>query len=345
MGAPAGLRIATSSYHVGHATAPTVALERGFFKEEGLENFELLLEGLIPPFVERQALFAAMKQRGVDVVLGAKAASVFALNSRGADLYIVSCWRFAARVEWHARPEIHSFGDLKGKKIGIRETGGISYAVIAGELRKAGVDPERDVEWVLDPMFAYHDTPGHADALREGRVDCAASAPPFSADLQRLGCRVLVSTKRLYPEGRPERVIAARARMIDQRRDELKSLLRAILRAFWFERNPDNFPFLNEMEKRLRAASPSEEERALRKELSPDRFEGRSLPVDGRAPMSGLKVIAEEMKDAGELRRDFPVEQALRGEIAEEAFQELRSRKALEGEWRRVCGIVEKWGY
>jgi ABC-type nitrate/sulfonate/bicarbonate transport system substrate-binding protein len=339
------IRIATSSYHVGHATAPTIALEKGFFRQEGLDHFELLLEGLIPPSVERQALFAAMKQRGVEIVLGAKAASVFALNSQGADLYIVACWRFASRTQWYAQPGIKSFADLKGKKIGIREAGGISYAVMSGELRKAGVDPQRDVEWVLDPMFAYHDTADHADALRAGQVDCAASGPPFSLELEKAEYTVLLSTKHLYPEGRPERVIAARGVMTEERKDELKKFFRAILRAFWFERDPDHFSYLSEMERKLREASPSEDERALRKANAPDRFEGRSLPVDGRAPLSGLKIIADEMKATGDLRADFSVKEALRDEIVTEAFQELRSRKALEGEWRKVCEIVEKWGY
>lgn len=339
------LRIATSSYHVGHATAPIVALEKGFFREEGLDNFELLLEGLIPPFVERQALSAAMKQRGIAIVLGAKASSVIFLNSRGEDLYIVSGWRFASRAEWYARPEIKTFSDLKGKKIGIRETEGISYAIISAALRSAGLDPERDVTWVEEPIFAYHDTSDHADALLQGKVDCAASSPPFSFDLKRMGCTLLLSTKDLYPEGRPERVIAARGAMTEEKREELRKFLRAILRAFWFERNPDNYACLTEMEKRLRAASYDEDERSLRKVTSTERFEGRSLPVDGRVPLGGLRQIAEEMKRAGEIRPDFTVEGALRDDTVKDAFQDLQSRKELETQWRRVSEIVAKWGY
>ncbi len=76
---PGLIRIATSSYHVGHSTAATIALEKGIFREEGL----------IPPQVEKPALFAAMKQRGIYIVLRAKASSVIYLNSRGADLAIV----------------------------------------------------------------------------------------------------------------------------------------------------------------------------------------------------------------------------------------------------------------
>lgn len=56
------IRVATSHYHVGHAIAPMAALEKGFFKEEGLDRFELLLEGLIPGFVEKEALSVAMEE-------------------------------------------------------------------------------------------------------------------------------------------------------------------------------------------------------------------------------------------------------------------------------------------
>jgi ABC-type nitrate/sulfonate/bicarbonate transport system substrate-binding protein len=322
-----------------------VALDKGYFREEGLEDFELLLEGLIPPFVEKQALSAAMKQRGIEIILGAKASSVIFLNSRGADLYIVSGWRSAPRTEWYARPEIKTFSDLRGKKIGIRESEGISYAVISGALRSAGLDPERDVTWVQERIFAYHETPNHAEALLQGKIDCAASAPPFSLDLRKWGCTLLLSTKDLYPEGRPERVIAARGIMTEQKKEDLRKFLRAILRAFWFERNPDNYAYLAEMERKLRAASYDEDERVLRKVTSETRFEGRSLPVDGRIPLGGLMQIAEEMKSAGEIRPDFTVEGALRDETVKQAFEDLMSRKELEAQWRRVSEMVTKWGY
>jgi len=331
------LRIATSHYHVGHAIAPVVALEQGFFKEEGLENFALLLEGLIPAFVERQALFAAMKERGIDVVLGAKIGSVLALNAAGADLFIVAGWRFLPAADWYARAGIRSVADLKGKKIGIRDPGGISQGLLVKALREAGLDPDRDVVWVRDRIYAYHNTPEHVEAFRSGTIDCGQSHLPFSDELEKMGCKVILSPAKLYPKGRPERVIAARGSVVQERRQELQALLRAILRAFWFLRDqPANFPYLAALEERLRAASHSEDERAVRMFTAPGRLETMPLVLDGEVPLDALREIVEELKSAGEIRRDFSAEHALRAEAVQQAFRELLAKKELALLWRRI---------
>jgi hypothetical protein len=95
-----------------------IAAEKGFFREEGFDDYELLLEGLIPAFVERLALSAAMKERGVQIVLAAMIPSVLALNSQREDLYIVSGWRYAPLSDCYARPGIHflKFGPALSKR-------------------------------------------------------------------------------------------------------------------------------------------------------------------------------------------------------------------------------------
>jgi len=340
------LRIATSSYHIGHDFAPMAAIEKGFFKEEGFDNFELLTEGLIPNFVEKDALSAAMKERGIQIVLGAQIPSVLIQNSRGEDLYIVSGWRFVPQTDWYARPGIKSFADMKGKRIGIRDGGGTGpVRIVFNELRKAGVDPEKDVIWVKDRIYAYHRTPDHVEAIRDGRVDCTASNPPFSQELEKMGCTLLLSPRRLFPQGRPMAVIAARRAVIEQREEDLRAFIRGILRGFWFERNPENLPYLMDLERRLRAASPSEDEQVLHMLTSAERLEMRPLPINGDVPIDGLRQIGEEMKSAGEIPNEFSVESVLRNDAAKKAFQDLRGRKELEGQWERVSRTVEKYGY
>lgn len=340
------LRIATSSYHVGHAVAPSIAREKGFFREEGFDDFELLTDGLIPSFVEKQALSIAMKERGIDIVLGGKIPSVLASNSLGEDLYIVSGWRFVPQSSWYARPEIRSFADMKGKKIGVRDLGGGPARLLINELRKAGVDPEKDVIWVRDRMFAYHRTRDHVDALTSRQVDCTQSSPPFSEKLKQMGYTLLLNPRKLYPQGKPMAVVATRRRVIEEKSQELKAFLKGILRAFWLMRDqPENYSYVADLERRLRAASPNEDEQALTMFISPEALETMPLPLDGQVSIEGLREIVEEMEREGELAAGFPVERAYRGEAVKGAFEELRSRKALEAQWERVTRIIEKHGY
>jgi ABC-type nitrate/sulfonate/bicarbonate transport system substrate-binding protein len=280
------------------------------------------------------------------MVLGAQIPSVLIQSSRGEDLHIVSGWRFVPQTDWYARPGINSFADLKGKKIGIRDTAGTGpIRVVFNELRKAGVDPEKDVTWVKDRIFAYHRTPDHVDAVKDGRVDCTASNPPFSQELEKMGCTLLLNPRKLFPHGRPMAVIAARRSIIEERVEDLRAFIRAILRGFWFERDPENFSYLTDLEKRLRAASPSEDEQVLRMLTSPERLEKRPLPIQGEVPIDGLRQIGEEMKSNGELPRQFSVESVLKNDVAKQAFQDLRGRKELDEQWNRVSRIVEKYGY
>ena len=340
------IRIATSSYHIGHAIAPMIALEKGFFREEGFENFDLLTEGLVPSFVERLALSAAMKERGIQMVLGAQIPSVLSLHSQGEDLSIVFGWRFVPQADWYARPGIKSFADLKGKKIGIRDKGSTGPTrVLWNQIKKAGLDPDKDVLWVHDRIFAYHRTRQHVDAMKEGEVDCTQSSAPFSEELEKMGCGLILSAKKLFPKGKPMAVIAARRSLINKRGHDLRAFLRAIIRGFWAERDQENFSYLADLEKRLRAKSPSADERALRLLTSPDRLELRPLPVDGQVPLDGLKEIAEEMKQNGEIPLNYRVEEVLVDKPARDAFENLMSRKELQAEWQRMKRIVERQGY
>jgi hypothetical protein len=72
----------------------------------------------------------------------------------------------------------------------------------------------------------------------------------------------------------------------------------------------------------------------------PTRFEGRSLPVDGRVPLDGLGQMAEEMKQTDEIDSNYSVERTLMDEIVKEAFNDLLARKELEAQWQRVSEIV-----
>ncbi len=67
--------------------------------------------------------------------------------------------------------------------------------------------------------------------------------------------------------------------------------------------------------------------------------------MDGRIPLHGLRQIAEEMKQTGEIYSNYSVERTLKDEIVKEASNDLLARKELEAQWQRVSAIVAKCGH
>jgi NitT/TauT family transport system substrate-binding protein len=68
---------------------------------------------------------------------------------------------------------IKTVADLKGKKVAINAFGSAVDLVLRVALKKAGLDPRRDLQ-IVEVAF-----PNMAPAIREGRVDCGVLVIPF----------------------------------------------------------------------------------------------------------------------------------------------------------------------
>ena len=164
------LRIAPSHYHVGHIVPAMVAKEMLFFEDEGLEEYEIVGGGLIPAVAEGIGLRRAMKEKSIDIVPDPKPLSVFSLRDKGEDIYIIGCWRNRQPTSFVGAKGIRTLADLKGRRIGTRDLGGIGYTLLGTQLRKVGLNPEKDVTWVTGSRFHAQDNP--MATLRRGEVDC-----------------------------------------------------------------------------------------------------------------------------------------------------------------------------
>jgi len=73
---------------------------------------------------------------------------------------------------------IKSITELKGKAISVPEQGGSHQLFISTILSHVGLDPQRDVKWVIQP---------HAESMRqlaEGKVDALFGFPPVTQELR-----------------------------------------------------------------------------------------------------------------------------------------------------------------
>ena len=340
------LLIANSNYHVGHQVAIFVAAEQGFFREEGLKEYEYDSRGLIPGPLERDGLAMAITNHGVDIATAVDVEAAIYQRSLGADIYIAGGWRYTPFLRWYGAKHVTDMSKLRGGRIGMREKEGLVQVFITDALRAAGVDPETEVQWVYDPVFGYRNNPAHMEMLRSGKIEAITSQPPFSDQLETEGYPMILDPNTVFPR-RPGKLTVATGQTIEKRSDELRAYFRAIIRAFWFMRDVKNFEYLRNLEKKLRKTNThNEDERGVVAIVtSPDRLESWALPVDGGIAPEAVQRIADEMLKSGKLAHSLSAKDILRDDAVKRAYQEVSRRAELKTPMGIALAAQEKYGF
>ncbi len=339
------LLIANSNYHVGQQTSVRVAEEQGYFREEGLADWIYDCRGLIPGPCERQGLAQAMHEHGVDVATAVDLPSILYQRQQGAELYLVGGWRFSPPTKVFGGKQVAELAQLRGRRIGSREPGGMGQLGIAIQLRMAGVDPETEVEWVFDRVFSYGFDQAQLDWLRDGRIDAMSAHEPFASMLEAEGFPVLIDPLKICPGGKPGKGIVATARVLEHRADELAAFLRANTRAFWFMRDAKNMAYLQALHERLRAQTHNDDERYLRMVTDVDKVEGWHVPIDGGIAHAALERIIAELVASGELAHPMAVDDVLRDDLVSAGHAELTLRPELQAAHATALAAQAKYGY
>jgi len=341
------LRIGPACYHALHLTVLTAAHEMNFLYDEGLqdeagrEHYEIVPHGLAPFGFERTTLVQAMKDKQVHIATDVQPRTALYLSSQGEDCCVIAGWRNNRGRTLVAKREVETLKDLRGKRIGISDIGDNHHLLLTYWLQQAGIDSASDVEWVtgIGPETRL-------TSLIEGRVDAGlvTHGGDHSAELRKAGLAVLQDFSSAYPNGRPDRVIVSSNRVIEERREEVKAFLRAILRTYWFVRDVRNFLYFQNLERRLRRESPNhfEQVRPVHAK-SPEWMEKhQAYPIDGLA--TGLEEYANEMVALGDVKK-VELNRILRQDLMREAFQELSARAEIKPELERAREVVKRIGY
>ena len=140
-----------------------VAQQRGFFREEGLD----------PQLVQVRATAAiAAIVAGEVHALGSIGSAIRAIP-RGAPIKVMAV-SLRRPIFWLvARPELKTFADLKGKVMGTTTLGGSQHTAGIRMLRRAGLNPEKDVTVVLGG-----DVPTQLQGLVNGSIQIGILSPP-----------------------------------------------------------------------------------------------------------------------------------------------------------------------
>ncbi len=156
-----------------------VAMNQGYFRQQGLEVSEFI-QG--PGSDMRTALLSGDLDIGLLAFVHVPLARL-----KGQDLKIVATVYekeiFSLVVRTGLRGEVKTVADLRGKKIGIAKPGSGNWALVSSYLAKAGLDPEKDVEFIavgnnLQTVYS---------AIKSDRIDAYPSFEPQTTILIEKG--------------------------------------------------------------------------------------------------------------------------------------------------------------
>jgi len=352
------LRVGNGCWHARHVLDAAVALEAGFYAQEGLE-VEVVHAKINPggidstrPDGERYdevgTVVRDMIAFGIDIIPDVHVRTPFAERALGNDeVRIIGGWRNQFTGTFVAAPGIKSITDLRGKRIGDWYKGGIATMWFEHQLRRQGIDPDREIEWKIG--YQYGSMRDAWKPLLAGETDAAIVQNPFVPMLLERGFNKLYDfVEDTKPHGRPDRVTVARKSFVDRNPEIIKRYWKAAIRGYHLMRTvPESFPFQRYVEAKLRVDNPDESERM--RDLRPlSIMEGAFHPLDGQLTVEGVWRILQEHEDAGVLSKSITrkdVEEVVQQELVQEAWAEMSQTDEVKRNLERLQPVVERLGY
>lgn len=228
------LRLAAGHTHYDHRLAPFLAIERGWFADEGIADVSVIATGEDDHTVE--GLLAGTVDIGLDI----SPAKIIEANAAGHDLCIIGSMQNGVRQVLTSIPEITSVEELRGRRIHVVEQGtGVDWHPLRILLRKNGMDPDRDVATVYNapfPAFINADK-----AFKDGVCDARMMLFKEAPALREAGYSILHDFTTDYPSEYPQRTIVVTRRFINEHAETVDGFMRAIIRAYRFMADGTNF--------------------------------------------------------------------------------------------------------
>jgi len=214
------VRIAYSSISAAYLGI-WVAHDGGFFANEGLEDQII--------FIPSATQLAQVLVAGDVDIASLGGGPVMAASLSGADLKVIGNNVNKLIFSIHAKPEVKSLEELRGKRIAVSRFGSSSDIAARAALRKVKLDPAKDVNLMqlgtMANMFG---------ALKSGGVDASVVSPPTQFLSEKLGFKEIFSVTEMnlaYPNPSmavPGELIRKKPEMIDR---FMRAYVRAMQRA------------------------------------------------------------------------------------------------------------------
>jgi NitT/TauT family transport system substrate-binding protein len=175
---PRKMRLAYAGWEIGTAVA-YIGVDSGLFKKNGVEIEELPIRDTLSAGV--QSLI------GVDLLIGfGNPLAVLQPVASGAGITVIGSHVSFDEYGMGVNSSISALKELKGKKVGVSALGARSDLVARVMLRRAGLDPSKDVEMVAAGL-----APARAMALTKNLVQGVPLNQQVAGQAQKLGIKVL----------------------------------------------------------------------------------------------------------------------------------------------------------
>ncbi len=289
-GAAEKVRISVTNYNMSYLAAG-VAVEKGFFREEGLDveivrmNANVAMAALIAGEVEYTMIFGSVVRAAI----------------RGAPVRVVAVLIESPPYALIAKSGLRSIKALKGKTIGIGAFGSTNDVVARMILERSGIDPNKEVK-----VGAFGTDNARFAALQEGLVDATLIAPPADAQARKAGFNILARANDFFKF--PHVGLGTTKRVIAERPQELKKVIKALIKANRFIRdNRDESVRILAEWGRTQKEDAADAYDSTRQVFSPDGSmveEGMRLVIEDakRALKVTRPVMLTEVSDTGALR-------------------------------------------
>ncbi|MDR1936247.1 MAG: ABC transporter substrate-binding protein [Candidatus Accumulibacter sp.] len=212
----------------------TIAEQRGFFKDEGLQ-----VE--VPDFAGGSKSLQALIGGSADVVSGAYEHTItmqakdqhireFVVQGRAPQIVFA--------VSTKTLPDYKALADLKGKKIGVTAPGSSTWMMAAYLLAKAGLSIKDDVS-----IIGVGAASTAVTAIQSGQIDALVNLDPVTTLLEKSGSikivsdtRTLKDTEEVYGGLMPAAVLYSTEEFIRKNPNTTQALTNAMVRALkWLQ--------------------------------------------------------------------------------------------------------------
>jgi ABC-type nitrate/sulfonate/bicarbonate transport system substrate-binding protein len=217
----------TLSYTASTLTflAGRIALDQNFFRQEGLDVkfIQMRTAANIPALANGHVDYTMSFLPPIDSALRGLPIQMMAVFVDRSLHYLVT------------KPNIKSSADLRGKTFALNtvDLNGSTGLVFQAVLRHFGVDPLKDVKWI-----SAADSPALFTMVEQGIADATFLVPPWPQKARTAGLRVLFRSGDVYSA--PLAGLSTYRRTLKEKPDQVRRMLRALVRATRFMLQPGN---------------------------------------------------------------------------------------------------------